>query len=155
MAVIEIPGWSGRTLALAGSTIVLAGLLWSPSGRAQQFPSREQAEEMLRQQVVEMRERLELTPEQEQQIRPILQDSAKRTRELREQLRAQGPSRETIDAMREKMRKLRTETRQRLEQVLTEEQMQEYDKMQAEWRDQRRRMMRERRGRPEGAPGDS
>jgi hypothetical protein len=111
----------------------LVALLLATGGvraqRGQQQRAGERAEEM--------RERLQFTEEQEQQMRPILKDTGKQVRELRERYRNEERNRETAQAMRKEMEAIQASTRAQLEQILSSEQLAEYDALQSEWREQR------------------
>ncbi len=94
-------------------------------------------------------ERLQLTSEQEGEIRGILEGQGARAREMMESARGQG--REAMMDVREKMGQLQNETSEQVEAVLTEDQIPEYREIQAELQEQRRSRMRQRRQeRPEG-----
>ena len=94
-------------------------------------------------------ERLQLTSEQEGEIRGILEGQGARAREMMESARGQG--REAMMEVREKMGQLQNETSEQVEAVLTEDQIPQYREIQAELQEQRRSRMRQRRPeRPEG-----
>ncbi len=115
---------------------------------AQERPTRAEMEQQATKRMQEMRERLQLTDEQEEQVQPILAESAKRTREMLERYMSQGRSPSTMSQMREEMQKLQKENRAKLEEILSAEQLLEYDTIQQEWREERRRRMGGRGGRP-------
>jgi len=112
----------------------------------------EQLERMIRERVEQVRARLELTEEQESQARPILQQQLRKIAETRNKMRAnQHAPRSEFVAMREELGVINRESLTQLDAVFDPEQMAEYQKLQAEWRDEIRRLARERRGRPEGS----
>lgn len=93
----------------------------------------------------EMSERLELTDEQEQQVQPIFEDAAEQMRAKHEELRSRGRSQSSMQEMQQAMQKIEKATRKQLEPILSTEQLEEYDALQAEWRQERNS---QRRGRP-------
>jgi hypothetical protein len=95
-------------------------------------------EQMVDRQVAAMKERLKLTDEQEKKVKPILLESMKKSAEIRQKYNLQQGERPSEEAMNE-MRKSREETTKKLSEVLSKEQMTEYEKM-----------MSERRGGPGG-----
>ena len=112
---------------------------------AQGPPSREEMEQRERDRMEEMSERLELTDEQEQQVQPIFEDAAEQMRTKHEELRSRGRSQSTMQAMQQAMQKIEKSTRKQLEPILSAEQLEQYDALQAEWRQERNS---QRRGRP-------
>ena len=83
-----------------------------------------------------MTDRLELSDEQAEQIRPIIEDQVTKRSELFEKYHHQG--RESRRQMRSEMRTLIEETDKQLEPILSDEQMAELKKM----REERPRRMR-------------
>jgi len=104
-------------------------------------------EEQARQRFAELQKRLELTDEQSEQVKPILRDSGEQMREMRERARESGRSRETMQAMRKEAQKLEKETRGKLEPILSPEQLEAYDKLVEEKRQERRNRMQGHGGR--------
>ncbi len=86
---------------------------------------------MVDRQVAAMKERLKLTSEQEQKVKPILTDAGKKMMELR---RKGEPGQAPTEEMRTEMTKQREETRQKLSEVLSKDQMAEYERMLSEGR---------------------
>jgi len=86
-------------------------------------------------------ERLNLTDEQDANMREILETQAEKGREMFEAARSQG--RQAMAEMRPKMAEIQAETNQQIEALLTEDQIPEYRKIQAEIQE-RRRSMRQR-----------
>ena len=86
-------------------------------------------EQMLTRQLAAMKEAVGLTEDQEKAIRPILADQQKKGRELM----ANGPR----DESREQMMKLMTESTTKIKKVLKEDQIEKFDKFQAERRNRR------------------
>jgi rRNA maturation endonuclease Nob1 len=87
--------------------------------------------EMLERQVTQLKEQLELTDEQVPKVREILEASMKANMEIREKhgfTPGEPPSQEAIEAMG----KVRRETNEKMGKVLTEAQMEKYQKIQRE-----------------------
>jgi Spy/CpxP family protein refolding chaperone len=96
--------------------------------------------QMVERQITGMKERLNLTADQESKLRPILEDSATKMMAVREKYKpepGQPPSKEMMDDMA----KIRKETTEKIAGVLDADQMKKYEAM-----------MAERRGGP-GGPG--
>jgi hypothetical protein len=89
--------------------------------------------QMVDRQVAAMKERLKLTDEQEKKVKPILLDSIKKNAEMRKKYNFQQGERPSEEAMAE-MKKTREETNKKLGDVLSKEQMTEYEKILAERR---------------------
>ncbi len=88
-------------------------------------------EQMADRQVAAMKERLKLTDDQATKVKPIVMDSMKKQMEIRQKYNVQQGQRPSDEAMAE-MKKAREETNKQLSEVLTKEQMQEYQKMMSE-----------------------
>ncbi len=86
--------------------------------------------------------RLDLTSEQEASLRGILETQSERAREMIGAARAQG--REAMEEMRPKLQELQTDTNKQVEALLTEDQIPEYHKIQAEIQEMRRSMRQQR-----------
>jgi len=95
-----------------------------------------------------MKTRLKLTPEQEAQLKPILEENAKKMRELRDKHLAanQGQPTPPDPEMRKQMIALRDENDARIVKVLTPTQAEEWKKMRAEARERMEQRMK-------GGPG--
>ncbi len=85
--------------------------------------------------------RLNLTDEQSMNLKEILEAQSKKAQEMFEAVSGQG--REAMMEMRPKMEQLGKETSEQVEALLTEDQIPEYRKIQAE-NQERRRSMRQR-----------
>lgn len=86
--------------------------------------------------------RLNLTSEQEVSLRNILETQSEKAREMIGAARAQG--REAMEAMRPKLQELQEATNTEVEGLLTEDQIPEYHKIQAEIQEMRRSMRQQR-----------
>jgi Spy/CpxP family protein refolding chaperone len=90
-----------------------------------------------------MKNRLNLTDEQEARIRPIIEEQIKNRAALIEKY--QGHGREGRRFLRNELQELNQNTENQLQSILTKEQMEKYRKMQAEEREQMREGFRSRR----------
>ena len=130
--------------------VVVVGLMAAVPGFAQQPPGGPGAgadpKAMLERQMSVLTERLALTPEQQPKVKAILEETIRKNREIREKYRPE-PGTPPAPEMREEVVKVRTETRTKLSEVLTADQMKAYDK----W-DQERRQPRGPGG--PGGPGN-
>lgn len=92
------------------------------------------------QMMTRMIERLDLTDEQTEQVRPIITEQLEKQKAVFKKYRGMG--REGFRAARPEMQAIGQETEDRLKDVLTDEQMEDYRKWQEEVRDSRRRQFR-------------
>ena len=86
--------------------------------------------------------RLNLTSEQETSLRSILETQSEKAQEMISVARGQG--REAMGAMRPKLQELQEDTNAQVEALLTEDQIPEYHKIQAEVQEMRRSMRQQR-----------
>lgn len=86
-------------------------------------------------QMEELKEGLELSEDQEKQVREILTAGSETMRKAREEMQDGGGDR---DAMREKMQQMREEQNKKIKAVLTEEQFTKYEQIQQERRERMR-----------------
>ncbi len=87
--------------------------------------------------------RLDLTDDQTEGIRTILLSQGEKGQAMFETARGEG--REAMMELRPRMEELGEETREQVEALLTEDQIPEYRKIQAEIQEQRQSRMRQRR----------
>ncbi len=118
--------WTAACLAVAPSAAAQGPGRRGPRGGAMDG---EQYLEMLK-------ERLNLTAEQEEKLKTVFEEQRKKMQQAREE--AGGD----FSAMRETISKLRAETDEKVTAVLDDQQKKEYEKLQEELRSQ----MEERRG---------
>jgi hypothetical protein len=90
---------------------------------------------MLDRQMEELKESLELSDDQEKQVREIITAGFETMRKAREEMQDGGGDRE---AMREKMQAMREEQTQKIKAVLSEDQFTKYEKIQQERRERMR-----------------
>jgi periplasmic protein CpxP/Spy len=86
-------------------------------------------------QMEELNEGLDLSDDQEKQVREILTAGSETMRKAREEMQDGGGDRE---AMREKMQQMREEQNEKIKTVLSEEQFTKYEQIQAERRERMR-----------------
>jgi len=86
--------------------------------------------------------RLNLTTEQDISLRSILETQSERAQEMISVARAQG--REAMEAIRPKLQEFQEDANKHVEELLTEDQIPEYHKIQAEVREMRRSMRQQR-----------
>jgi periplasmic protein CpxP/Spy len=91
-----------------------------------------------RQRLEQIKERLKLTPEQVEQVRPILADEVEKLKVLRE--KNSGGSRRDRRKMAREFKGIQDDADDRLKKVLSKEQMNELKKI----RDERRQQLRDR-----------
>ena len=97
-------------------------------------------------QMEELKEGLELTDDQEKQVREILTAGSETMRKAREEMQDGGGD---FEGMREKMQQMREEQNQKIKAVLSEDQFVKYEQIQKE----RRERMRQGGG-GQGGPRD-
>lgn len=112
---------------VAGAVLCIAVLAAQPvRARAQNRPVRGVSAERV---VSRLSQELNLTQEQEERLRPVIEESAEKRREI-------------FKDMRSRMEELDKSTDEKLSGILTEEQMEEYRNM----REERRERRKDRRG---------
>ncbi|MGC4054107.1 MAG: hypothetical protein QM757_33905 [Paludibaculum sp.] len=129
-------------LRLAG--VILMGALASfGSGLyAQQESVDPQKMERAQERLQQIKERLKLTPEQSEQVRPIVTEEFQQLKAIRDKHSGDSNRRGKLKMARE-MRDVQSDTDKKLSKVLSKSQMDELKKMREEWRQQ----MRDRAGR--------
>jgi hypothetical protein len=124
-------------------------LIWAMPARAGQEGQEGQERnappgaEQARQRLEQIKERLALTPEQVEQVRPILQDEVQKLKALRE-THSSGGRRDRRKLGRE-LKHIQGETDDQLKKVLSKEQMKELKKLRDEWRQQLRERAAQKR----------
>ena len=86
-------------------------------------------------QMEELKEGLELSDDQEKQVREILTAGSETMRKAREEMQDGGGD---FEGMREKMQQMREEQNQKIKAVISEEQFAKYEKIQQERRERMR-----------------
>lgn len=92
--------------------------------------------------IATMQEQLELTDVQVERIQPIVQEQSEKRRELFKKYRPQG--RQGLSAMREEMQKLRSEMDAQLAEILSDDQIEKYQMLQNQRREQMNQKYRSR-----------
>jgi hypothetical protein len=136
-------------IATVLATMVVAGTA-SPQARERHLTEEQRAQ--VEQRLADVRARLDLTPEQESQLQPILRGSFEKRIAL---LNAHGLTREggrqpsvrQLRSLREDMDQLRKETESQVDAVLDDRQMSEFRRIQDEMRNEFRERVRENRRR--------
>ena len=123
--------------------VALAVLLGGPSSAAEAEPSKEQRQQAAELKIEELKERLKLTPEQEQRLAPLVQDRNAKLKALRERS-GEAPSRRERRAMLKEAREIQEDFVEQVEPILTKEQLKEWEAIRAELRETARERMRER-----------
>ena len=137
------------TIRVSSILTLLLLLLASPLYAQTTAPS-EEAIERIRAQVQETQERLQLTKAQKETIRPILEESfeqrlavlEKHGIDLENRDANERPGFRTIRKLRKDMDKVRKETEQQLEEVLTADQMKVWKELEEERRAQMREQLK-------------
>ena len=113
----------------------------SASAAAQQAPD-QQRNEQLQQRVQDLKERLNLTPEQAEQVRPIIVEEMQQLKAVRDKYSGDQSRRSRMKMGRE-MKGVQNATNDKLKNILTKQQMDELRKI----REESRQEMRQRRKR--------
>jgi hypothetical protein len=92
-----------------------------------------------------MKSRLNLTEEQEAQIRPIIEDDIAQRQEIMQKSRTKGP--QGMESMMKEMEQIQADTTSQVAEFLTDEQLEEYRIMLEEQQEQRENMRAKMRGR--------
>ena len=126
------------TVLACSPTRAARGGMGSPRG-GMPFPQ-QTPEEIL----AMMKERLNLTEEQEAKVKPIIEEQCEARDEIIAKFKGQG--RESRRSMRSELQAHQEVTEEKLSAVLTEEQLEEYRKIQEEQRQRMREQTKERMG---------
>jgi hypothetical protein len=122
----------GFGLHVVGLSLLLVAM--PGVARAQSGEPSAQAER-LQEKLDAVKGRLKLTPEQSEQLRPILTEELQQLRALREKYAADGDtSRRDKRRMAKELRDIRKDTDEKLKRILSKEQMAEMEQIRKEWR---------------------
>lgn len=132
---------------LALVLLLLAMPLYAQDTESEEKAMIDKASERFRAQLQETEERLQLTDEQTETVRPILEEATRQRQAVLEKHgvdlegteKADRPGRRTLRRMRNDLQEVNKETQRELEDVLTSEQMKQWEALQEE----RRAEMRE------------
>jgi hypothetical protein len=138
------------TMTRSLAALLVAALMSTASSQARDRPLSEEQRAQIEQRLGEIRARLELTPEQAEQLQPILRESFERRLALLDEHgvsreNGQRPNRRQLRALRDDLKTLKAETDARVDALLDDRQMAEFEKIQKEMRDQMRERVRENR----------
>jgi Spy/CpxP family protein refolding chaperone len=129
-----------KRLVVILALLLIGTLPTRASAAAGQEPGAPAVPDQARQRLEQIKERLKLTPEQVEQVRPILSDEVQKLKALRES--NSGGSRRDRRKMAREFKRIQDEADEQLKKVLSKEQMNELKKL----RDERRQELRERAG---------
>jgi Spy/CpxP family protein refolding chaperone len=115
----------------------IACVFWLGAVAAQPARLEAPSAEEIQQRLEAAKARLNLTPEQEQRLRPIVEEEAKELRAIAQRYDGTASRQEKRTALQE-ARALQRDARARLEGILTPEQLGEWDEMRAEARERLR-----------------
>lgn len=139
---------------IAFALMLMVGLQ-SPQHVKAQNVDQESVQTQLAEEAAELKERLNLTEDQIEQMRPVLENSVERRLAILEKydidLENRDPDKKkpgyrTLRKMRKDMNKSREQTNKELSNILSDEQLKEYKKIQDERKDKMRAKLKERRG---------
>lgn len=129
-------------LRLAGAMLIGSLGLWTTPLLAQQDSTAQQQKmERAQERLQQIKDRLKLTPEQSEQVRPIVTEEFQQLKAIRDKHSGDSNRRGKLKMARE-MRDVQSASDAKLSKVLSKTQMDELKKMREEWRQQ----MRERAG---------
>lgn len=123
-------------MKIEGLAMILL-LAFAPFATAQSASAPQRAER-LQERLQQIKERLKLTPDQVDQVRPVIAAEAEQLKALREKYGSGDQSRRTRMKMGRELRGIRNETDEKLKRILSKDQMNELKKMREEWRQERR-----------------
>jgi hypothetical protein len=97
-----------------------------------------QQPDRIQQRLEEIKDRLSLTPEQVEQVRPVLTDEAQKLRALRDEYEGDNQSRRSRRSMARELRDIRSDADKKLTRILSKPQMEELKKLREQWREELR-----------------
>ncbi len=101
----------------------------------------QQLTDRAKQRMQELKERLQLTPEQSEQLRPIMLEEFQKLKAVRDKYNSDGDGTQrprTKMKMGREMKSIQSETDQKLQSILSKQQMDDLHKLRDEWREQMR-----------------
>lgn len=97
----------------------------------------------IQQRLEAIKERLALTPDQIERVRPVLAEEAKKLRALRDKYASgEGQSRRSRRSMARELRDIRSDADEQLKRILSRQQMDELKDIREEWRQELRGRVR-------------
>ena len=119
---------------LVGILTVLLGTTFSAlAGQPERDPQQLEREQ---QRLQEVKDRLSLTPEQAEQVRPVLAGMLQIMKAVRDDYGVENQSRRSRRRMARELRALRLHADERLKLILSKAQMEELRTIRKEWRDE-------------------
>jgi t-SNARE complex subunit (syntaxin) len=137
------------TMALAAATLLGAGVSFAqePAASAPPAPTQAQTQgqtqpqmEQARERLQQIKDRLQLTPEQAEQVRPVFVEEIQQLKAVRDKYKSDDGDqnrRAKLKIARE-MRGIQKATDDKLQKILSAQQMDEMKKLREEWRQQMR-----------------
>ena len=124
--------WTRAAVTLAVA-FALSGIgsLQAPCALAATEEQKQQAAKRIQ----ELKERLKLTPEQEEKIRPLVQEEREKIQAIRQKY-AGDTSRKARTDMMQEMKPVRQHFQQEVQKILTPDQMKEWAKMRQEMKEE-------------------
>ena len=114
--------------------VAIAGAFWLGVAAAQAPRIEAPSAEEVQQRLEAAKTRLDLTPEQEQRLRPIVEEEAKQLREIQQKYAGTTSRQDKRTALQE-ARAVQKDFRAKLEGILNPEQLSEWDEMRSEARE--------------------
>jgi Spy/CpxP family protein refolding chaperone len=114
--------------------IAIVGALWLGTAAAQTPRIEAPSAEEVQQRLEAAKSRLNLTPEQEQRLRPVVEEEAKQLREIQQKYGGTTSRQDKRTALQE-ARAVQQDFRAKLEGILTPEQIGEWNEMRSEARE--------------------
>jgi hypothetical protein len=128
-------------LSIISATLLLGA---SHAGFAQTAAGDDARREAIELRIEELKERLELTPDQESRLAPIIEARNARLRELRSSAGGDTSRRARMETLKE-ARRIQADFSAQIAPILTQEQQAEWDEIRKEVRAAAKERMRERR----------
>jgi hypothetical protein len=131
---------SRRVVTLALLLLLLTSALPVAAAAQAQDPNRQQQLEQARDKLQQIKDRLELTPEQTEQVRPVIAEEMQQFKAVRDKYNAGGDSqnRRARLKMGRELKSIQSATDEKLRKILSAKQMDELKKIREEWRQQMR-----------------
>jgi Spy/CpxP family protein refolding chaperone len=125
-------GWKGAAVSLTAAFAVAGlGSLQAPRALA----ATEEQKQHMADRLEEMKKRLNLTPDQEARIRPLVQQEREKIQAIRQKY-AGDTSRKARTSMMQELKPVRQHFQQEVEKILTPDQMKEWAKMRQEMKEE-------------------
>jgi hypothetical protein len=116
----------------------LALMLWLAIAGTTAIANAQEPRDRVQQRLEEIKDRLALTPEQIEQVRPVLTEEAQKLRALRDRYEGGNQSRRSRRGMVRELRDIRSDAEKKLTRILSKSQMDELKKLREQWREELR-----------------